>query len=65
MFRSEFVGYACLLGLFQIHADELRIEAQCRNFTSTKNENKLSQIAYNDVKWNENKALWSKNIKSL
>ena len=25
----------------------------------------LSQIAYNDIKWNENKALWSKKIKSL
>ena len=38
----------------------MRIEAQCRNFkfwlTLTKNENKLSQIAYNDIKWNENKA---------
>ena len=30
-----------------------------------KKENKLSQIAYNDIKWNENKALWSKKIKSL
>ena len=28
-------------------------------------ENKLSQIAYNDIKWNENKALRSKKIKSL
>ena len=35
------------------------------SLTSTKNENKLSQIAYNDIKWNENKALWSKIIKSL
>ena len=26
---------------------------------------KLSQIAYNDIKWEENKAFWSKNIKSL
>ena len=47
----------------------VRIEAQCRNLrfwlTLTKNENKLSQIAYNDIKWNENKALWSKKIKSL
>ena len=33
--------------------------------TLTKNENKLSQIAYNDIKWNENKAFWSKKIKSL
>ena len=30
-----------------------------------RNENKLSQTAYNDIKWNENKALWSKKIKSL
>ena len=47
----------------------MRIEAQCRNFrfwlTLTKNENKLSQIAYNDIKWNENKAFRSKKIKSL
>ena len=47
----------------------IRIEAQCRIFefclTLTKNENKLSQIAYNDIKWNENKALQSKKIKSL
>ena len=35
------------------------------DLTSTKNENKLSQIAYNDIKWSENKALWSKKIKSL
>ena len=35
----------------------IRIEAQCRIWlTLTKNENKLSQIAYNDIKWNENKA---------
>ena len=42
----------------------MRIEAQCRNFkfwlTLTKNENKLSQIAYNCIKWNENRAFWSK-----
>ena len=42
----------------------MRIEAQCSNFkfwlTLTKNENKLSQIAYNDIEWNEYKALWSK-----
>ena len=25
----------------------------------------LSQIAYNDIKWKENKALWSKKTKSL
>ena len=31
----------------------------------TKNENKSSQIAYNDIKWNDNKALWSKKIKIL
>ena len=30
-----------------------------------KKESKLSQIAYNDIKWNENKALRSKKIKSL
>ena len=34
-------------------------------FTSTKNGDKLSQIAYNDIEWNENKALWSEKIKSL
>ena len=47
----------------------MRIEAQCKNFkfwlTLTKTENKLSQIAYNDIKWNENRALWSKKIKRL
>ena len=47
----------------------MRIEAQCRNFkfwlTLTKYENKLSQIAYSDIKWYENKAFWSKQIKSL
>ena len=47
----------------------MRIEAQCRNFkfwkTLNKNENKLSQIAYNGIKWNENKAFRSKKIKSL
>ena len=47
----------------------MRIDAQCRNFkfwlTLTKNEKKLSQIAYNDIKLNENKALWSKKTKSL
>ena len=47
----------------------MRIKVQCRNFkfwlTLTKNENKLSQIAYNDIKWKENKPLWSKKIKSL
>ena len=47
----------------------IRIEAQCRNFkfwlTLTKNENKLSLIAYSDIKWNEKKAFWSKKIKSL
>jgi len=49
----------------------MRIEAQCRNFkfwltlTLTKNENKLSQIAYNGIKRNENKAFWSKKLKSL
>ena len=47
----------------------MRIEAQCRNFkfwlTLTKNENKLSQIAYNDIKWNGNKAFWSKKNQKL
>ena len=47
----------------------MTIAAQCRNFkfwlTLTKNEYKLSQIAYNDIKWEENKASWSKKIKSL
>ena len=42
---------------------------QCRNFkfwlTLTKNENKLSQIAYNEIKRDENKAFWSEKIKSL
>ena len=33
--------------------------------TLTKNEYKLSQIAYNDIKWKENKAFWSKKIKGL
>ena len=45
----------------------VRIEAQCRNFkfwlTLTKNEYKLSQIVYNCIKWNENKAFWSKKNK--
>ena len=47
----------------------MKIEAQCRNFkfwlTLTKNENKLSQIAYNNIKWNENKVFSSKKIQSL
>ena len=47
----------------------MTIAAQCRNFkfwlTLTKNEYKLSQIAYNDIKWEENKAFWNKKIKSL
>ena len=47
----------------------MRIEAQCRNFklwlTLTKTKSKLSQIACNDIKWNENTAFWSKKIKSL
>ena len=42
----------------------MTIDTQCRNFkfwlTLTKNEYKLSQIAYNDIKWKENKAFWSK-----
>ena len=48
---------------------EVHVEVQWRNFkfwfTLTKNENKLSQIAYNNIKWSENKAFWSKKIKSL
>jgi len=47
----------------------MTIDAQCRNFKFwlplTKNEYKLSQIAYNDIKWKENKAFWSKKIKGL
>ena len=47
----------------------MTIDDQCRNFkfwlTLTKNEYKLSQIAYNDIKWKENKAFWSKKIKCL
>ena len=47
----------------------MKIEAQCRNFkfwlTLTKNENKLSQIAYNDIKRNENNVFSSKKIQSL
>ena len=47
----------------------MTIAAQCRNFkfwlTLTTNEYKLSQIAYNDIKWEENKTFWSKKIKSL
>ena len=47
----------------------MTIAAQCRNFTFwlplTKNDYKLFQIAYNDIKWEENKAFWSKKIKSL
>ena len=33
--------------------------------TFTKNEKKFSQIACNDIKWNENIAFWSKTNKSL
>ena len=45
----------------------MTITSQCRNFKFwlTKKEYKLSQIAYNDIKWGENKAFWSKKIKSL
>ena len=47
----------------------MTIAAQCRNFkfrlTLTKNEYKLSQIAYNDIKWKENKAFWRKNQKLI
>ena len=40
----------------------MKIDAQCRNFKFL--ENKLSQIACDDIKWNENKAFWSKKIRS-
>ena len=47
----------------------MRIEAQCKNFkfwlTLTKIENRFSLIAHKDIKWNDNKAFWSKKIKSL
>jgi len=47
----------------------MTIDAQCRNFkfwlTSTKNEYKLPQIAYNDIKWKENEAFLSNKIKGL
>ena len=47
----------------------MRVEAQCRNFkfwlTLTKTENKSSQIAYNDIKWNENKAVCSQKKKLI
>ena len=47
----------------------MTIAPQSRNFrlwlTLTKNEYKLPQIACNDIKWKENKAFWSKKIKSL
>ena len=47
----------------------MTVAARCRNFkfwlTLIKNEYKLSQIAYNDIKWKENKAFWSKKIKSF
>ena len=47
----------------------MTIAAQNRNFKFwlilTKYEYKLSQIAYNDTKWEENMAFWSKKIKSL
>ena len=36
----------------------MKIDAQCRNFKFL--ENKSSQITYDDVKWNESKAFWSK-----
>ena len=46
----------------------MKIAAQCGNFKSwltlTKNEYKLSQIAYNEIKWEENKAFWSKKLKA-
>ena len=38
----------------------MKIDAQRRNFKFL--ENKLSQITCDDIKWNENKAFWSKKI---
>ena len=42
----------------------MKIDAQCRNLkfwlSLIKKENKLSQITNDDIKWNENKAFWSK-----
>ena len=47
----------------------MTVAAQCSNFkfwlTLTKNEYKLSQIAYNDIEWEENKPFWSTKIKRL
>ena len=46
----------------------MKVDAQCRNFkfwlSLIKKDNKLSQITYDDIKWNENKALCSKKIRS-
>ena len=43
----------------------MKTEAQCRNFKFwlIKIENKLSQIAYNDIEWNKNKVFRNKKIK--
>ena len=42
----------------------MKIDAQCRKLkfwlSLIKKENKLSQITNDDIKWNENKAFWSK-----
>ena len=50
----------------------LRIKAQCRTFKfwltlaihEENNRYKLSQVAYNDIKWIKDKALWSQKIKN-
>ena len=46
----------------------MKIDAQCRNLefwlSLIKKENKLSQITNDDIKSNENKAFWSKKIRS-
>lgn len=50
----------------------LRIKAQCRTFKfwltlaihEENNRYKLSQVAYNDIKWIKDKAHWSQKIKN-
>ena len=47
----------------------MEIAALCRNFlkfwlSRIKKENKLSKMTYDDIKWTENKAFWSKRIRS-
>ena len=39
----------------------MKIDAQCRNFNFW--ENILEQITFDDIKWSENKAFWSKKAK--